>query len=478
VSMCANRVSFSALWIVTILATVLPAWADETAGRQVIVETHMLRLDADKLPASIRQLIAQPATQPADPSCLTPEQHQQLLKAVSDTGGEVLASPTLLLRDGTEAEVKALSLRRYLDSVEPQQERGAQGQIMYLPHAQDAESGTTLKVKANISKDGKYISLGLSSRLLKLLELTPYTFEGKKDRLSIQKPRSQEGHIETLVSVPDGQTVVLGGQTTSQKPESQTLLILVRPTIVRGNAQATTRRAARAEPAAIAIQTRVLTISRNFAADIGLPYPIAGNPPCLDDAQAQKLFQAMQAIRPSVVTTPSVTISNGQEAIFQTDNATSYVGTFAVAKSSAGKLTYEPRIESMNDGVRFHVVASAVPGQDAVSISADLVINHLAGMESFTFLDKPAKLTVQQPQWAVLSTNLTAAIPDKHWTVVSSWQVQGTVIRETSVAIPVIGRLLGTNRSEARDTTDTYLLIRPEMLDHMPPATAPSLRDQ
>ena len=75
----------------------------QVAGKQVIVETHMLRLDTDKIPANIRQLLSQPVTRPADSFYLTSEQREQLLKAVSDAGGEVLASPTLLLLDGTEA---------------------------------------------------------------------------------------------------------------------------------------------------------------------------------------------------------------------------------------------------------------------------------------------------------------------------------------------------------------------------------------
>lgn len=459
-----------------ILSTALPLWAQEVTSRQVVVETHMLRLDTDKIPATIRQFLSQPATRPADSSYLTSGQREQLLKAASDTGGEVLASPTLLLLDGTEAEVKALSLRRYVDSVEPQQERGAQGQIMYLPHVQDAESGTTLKVKANISKDGKSVSLYLHPHLVKLLDLAPFSFEtetqGRKDHLSIQKPRTQDSSVETLVSVPDGQTLVLGGQTISQKPKSQTLLILVRPTILATSVQPTTRRTT---PAAIAIQTKVLTISRNFADDIGLPHPIAGNPLFFDDAQVQKLLRAVEATRStSAVTTPCVTIANGQEAISQVTNSTSYVSTFAIAKDAAGKLAYEPKIQSIDDGVTFHVTASAVPGHDAVNISANLVISHIAGIASFTFLDKPAKLTVQQPEQRVLSANLTAAIPDKHWLIVSSWQVEGRVVRETSSGI---GRLFGmTNRTEARDTMDTYLLIRPEMFDQMPPATAPGLR--
>ena len=450
----------------------------QVTGKQVIVETHMLRLDTDKIPANIRQFLSQPATKPGGSSYLTSEQRDQLLKAVSDADGEVLASPTLLLLDGTEAEVKAVSLRRYLDSVEPNKERGAQGQIMYLPHVQDAESGTTLKVKVDVSKDGKYVSLYLHPHLVKLLELCPYTFEtetqGRKDHLSIQQPRTQDAGVETHVTVPDGQTLVLGGQAISQKPKSQTLLILVRPTILATSVQPTTRRTT---PAAIAIQTRLLSISRNFADDIGLPHSIAGNPLFLDDAQVQKLLRAVEATKStSAVTIPRITIANGQEALSQATNATSYVSTFKIAKDAAGKLTYEPKIESIDAGVTFHVTASAVPGQDAVNISANLVISHIAGIASFTFLDKPSKLTVQQPEQRVLSANLTAVIPDRHWLIVRSWQIDSTVVRETSSGLPIVGRLLGmTNRTVARDTVVTYLLIRPEMLDQMPSATAPGL---
>jgi general secretion pathway protein D len=144
------------------------------------------------------------------------------------------------------------------------------------------ESGVLLDVQATVSSDRKYVTLTLRPQLANLLELNPFSFvsgEAVEDiddnndddddddggtidpNLlidTIQVPTLQITEVRTTVSVPDGGTLLLGGQTIAGENEresgvpvlskipflkrlftnraiakdEQVLLILVKPTII------------------------------------------------------------------------------------------------------------------------------------------------------------------------------------------------------------------------------------------------------
>ena len=138
-----------------------------------------------------------------------------------------------------------------------------------------------LDVQATVSSDRKYVTLTLRPQLATLIDLLPFTFQsaqatnnttqntgggttiitgGGTNAASgtIQQPILQITEVRTTVSVPDGGTLLLGGQTLageiereagvpvlskipflkrlftnrSMAKDEQVLLILVKPTIV------------------------------------------------------------------------------------------------------------------------------------------------------------------------------------------------------------------------------------------------------
>lgn len=222
----------------------------ETKELEVMVETHFVLLDAEKLAGKLGIDIGSPAA-PAKEKIrglyLSPKQVQRLFDHLSEVDGQMTPGPKLLLLNGREAQVKAVNSTSYVSGVEPNQQKGEAGKRMYRSVAEDADDGLAMKIRPTISADRKYVTMHLDYSLKRLLEMTPFTFtadDTPHERLTIQEPRSQELSVDTLVSVADGQTLVLGGQTVeptaTTRPDSpadvdkghRTLLILVRPTII------------------------------------------------------------------------------------------------------------------------------------------------------------------------------------------------------------------------------------------------------
>ena len=182
----------------------------------------------------------------------------------------VVNAPRVTVYNGGEAQIFVLTAQSYVASLTPDV---ASGVVGYTPTIETADDGVSLYVRANVSADRKYVTLYLAPQLLSLLELTPFTFQQSttlpsgggtgnvftsQASLTIQQPKIRTITVETLVSVPDGGTLLLGGQTISGEIEREAgvpvlskipilkrlftnkstakdesvLLILVKPTII------------------------------------------------------------------------------------------------------------------------------------------------------------------------------------------------------------------------------------------------------
>ncbi len=158
----------------------------------------------------------------------------------------------------------------------------AQNAVAFNPQVSLFPSGVVLDVQATVSADRKYVTLTLRPTLTTLLALIPFTFQSAQNTTTtqpaetptggnffvsggtneasgtIQQPIFQLTQLRTTVSVPDGGTLLLGGQTLagevereagvpvlskipflkrlftnrSMAKDEQVLLILVKPTIV------------------------------------------------------------------------------------------------------------------------------------------------------------------------------------------------------------------------------------------------------
>jgi general secretion pathway protein D len=201
---------------------------------------------------------------------------QFLLRATqaSVTSTQVTA-PRLTLFNGQRAYVLVSRQTAYVSDLEPVV---AQAAIAFNPTIGLVQSGVLLDVQATVSSDRKYVTLTLRPQLATLIDLLPFTFQTgaaaggtttqpvigdngfgtNNPSGTIQQPILQITEVRTTVSVPDGGTLLLGGQAIAGEVEreagvpvlskvpflkrlftnkamakdEQILLILVKPTIV------------------------------------------------------------------------------------------------------------------------------------------------------------------------------------------------------------------------------------------------------
>jgi general secretion pathway protein D len=183
----------------------------------------------------------------------------------------VVTAPRVTLFNGQRAYVLVTTTRAYVSNLTPVVSTGISA---FAPTISQTQSGVVLDVQATVSADRKYVTLTLRPGLDTLLDLIPFTFQTGASVVSnnggfgatvtsspsgtIQQPETQVTQVRTTVSVPDGGTLLLGGQTLAGETEreigvpvlskipflkrlftnksvskdEQILLILVRPTII------------------------------------------------------------------------------------------------------------------------------------------------------------------------------------------------------------------------------------------------------
>jgi Flp pilus assembly secretin CpaC len=178
-----------------------------------------------------------------------------------------LTAPRLTLFNGQRAWVAVATETAYVSDLNPVVGVNA---IAFDPEPEVVQSGVLLDVVATVSADRKYVTLTLRPTLSRLRDLvqfpvTALTAGGGQDggvpisqTAFLQQPTVDITQLNTTVSVPDGGTLLIGGQTLNGEIEreqgvpilskvpflkrlftnrsvardDQVLLILVRPTII------------------------------------------------------------------------------------------------------------------------------------------------------------------------------------------------------------------------------------------------------
>ena len=195
-----------------------------------------------------------------------------LLRATqASRSATVVTAPRVTLFNGQRAYVLVANQRSYISDLNAQVGTGTG---IFDPEIDVVESGVLLDVSATVSADRKYVTLTLRPQLTTLIQLAEFVFQtgatggvddpfdpfGTADVPSgiVQQPELQITEVRTTVSVPDGGTLLLGGQTIageieleqgvpvlskipflkrlftnrSMAKDEQVLLILVKPTII------------------------------------------------------------------------------------------------------------------------------------------------------------------------------------------------------------------------------------------------------
>jgi general secretion pathway protein D len=180
-----------------------------------------------------------------------------------------VTAPRVTLFNGQRAWVLIATQRAYISNLTPVVGNGV---VSFQPTISDVADGVLLDVQATVSADRKYVTLTLRPQLSVLLGLFDFSFQVGTSQVVggiggtvstaptgiIQEPEIQLTEVRTTVSVPDGGTLLLGGQTLAGEIEKEAgvpvlskvpflkrlftnrstakdetvLLILVKPTII------------------------------------------------------------------------------------------------------------------------------------------------------------------------------------------------------------------------------------------------------
>jgi general secretion pathway protein D len=205
---------------------------------------------------------------------------QFLLNATqASQSSTTLTAPRVTLFNGQRAYVLVATERAYVSSLDAVVGNNTSA---FEPEVDVVASGVLLDVQATVSADRKYVTLTLRPQLAQLLNLFTFNFQSATAGVPttptggvggginnsivsfnqssgfIQEPELQITEVRTTVSVPDGGTLLLGGQTLageiekeagvpilskipfvkrlftnrSMAKDEQVLLILVKPTII------------------------------------------------------------------------------------------------------------------------------------------------------------------------------------------------------------------------------------------------------
>jgi len=230
----------------------------ETRSLQIMTSTRFVVFDPAELPtddpafAAVFALDKSPAPggklKAAD-VCLTADQTAKLLDLVTREKDAVLAAPMVTTHNGQQAFVRTGTSRAYVADLKVTRDR--EGKVKaYEPVVEAAESGLVLDVQGTVSADRKYVTLHVRPRLSKLLKMqtvpfarTPADHPADMARPTVQVPEMLQSEINTTLSVPDGQTLVLGGtadagllapDTPGYEPKpGRRLYVLVTPHIIQ-----------------------------------------------------------------------------------------------------------------------------------------------------------------------------------------------------------------------------------------------------
>ena len=166
----------------------------------------------------------------------------------ANSNQSLVSAPRVTVYNGRSAIVMVTTMTSYVSTLDPVVANGVVG---YTPTIDQAQDGVSLYVRATVSADRKYVTLYLKPMLQRLLELTTFSFQQSglnpvagagtgtgstgstgggaglgntlvvSPNLVIQQPRTQVITVETLASVPDGGTLLLGGLTLAGESEKE-----------------------------------------------------------------------------------------------------------------------------------------------------------------------------------------------------------------------------------------------------------------
>jgi len=275
----------------------------------------------------------------------------------------------------------------------------------------------------------------------------------------------------------------------------------------------------------VTVETRFLTVERNFLEDIGVDLsfifnansvnskvfsavpvtasnstftqaPVTGVPGSigtaaqglatsityLDDLQVQLLLRATEASElNTLVTAPRVTLFNGQRAYVLVATQQAYVSNLTPAVGT-GTSAFTPTISIVETGVLLDVQATVSADRKYVTLTLRPQQSNLLALQTFTFQGGDTTTgangvgntvitaqsgTVQEPEVQLTEVRTTVSVPDGGTLLLGGETVAGEIEKEAGTPvlskIPFLRRLF-TNRSTAKDELVLLILVKPTIL--------------
>lgn len=135
----------------------------------------------------------------------------------------------------------------------------------------------------------------------------------------------------------------------------------------------------------------------------------------LDRPQVTELLQEVaKSPGVSVISSPRITLFNGQHAYVEVGNPHKYVSGYAAVVAAGGATRYDPISSQIEDGTLLDVQATASADRKYVTLWLHTQFSKLLGMTQATWAGAPAglKLMIQKPDIDTFEVQSTISIPD------------------------------------------------------------------
>jgi len=129
----------------------------------------------------------------------------------ADSRSSVMTAPRVVVFNGGSAWVAVTIQQAYVATLNPVVATGA---VAVQPVTGTIDAGASLFVRATVTADRRYVMMLLSPGVTRLLALQTFSFSGGTGagQAFVQLPTLSAQRIQTMVSVPDGGTLLMGGQ--------------------------------------------------------------------------------------------------------------------------------------------------------------------------------------------------------------------------------------------------------------------------
>lgn len=132
----------------------------------------------------------------------------------ADARTSTLIAPKLIMTNGQQSWIAITEEQNFVSELDPQVATGAAAQ---RPIIEQLNTGAVLNVQATVSPDRRYVTMNIQPGVGRLVAINTFQFTGGPitgvgASGFVQLPIIQRQQVKTTVTIPDGGTLLIGGQ--------------------------------------------------------------------------------------------------------------------------------------------------------------------------------------------------------------------------------------------------------------------------